>query len=114
MPITVAPDDYATQVRRVVTAGRWTTENFYSRLNEIPIPVDDGVLTKRAVRDVIAGAAAAFGAASINCDEDEEFGSTTTDDEDEGEGSILSRGGRFLDFLDIQPVATGSRCKMLF
>jgi hypothetical protein len=24
------------------------------------------------------------------------------------------RGGRFLDFLDFQPVATGSRCKMLF
>jgi hypothetical protein len=30
------------------------------------------------------------------------------------EKSIHSRGGRFLDFLDFQPVATGSRCKMLF
>jgi hypothetical protein len=29
-------------------------------------------------------------------------------------GRFQSRGGRFLDFLDIQPVATGSRCKMLF
>jgi hypothetical protein len=27
---------------------------------------------------------------------------------------IWIRGGRFLDFLDFQPVATGSRCKMLF
>jgi hypothetical protein len=27
---------------------------------------------------------------------------------------IRIRGGRFLDFLDFQPVATGSRCKMLF
>jgi hypothetical protein len=28
--------------------------------------------------------------------------------------NLRSRGGRFLDFLDFQPVATGSRCKMLF
>jgi hypothetical protein len=27
---------------------------------------------------------------------------------------MQNRGGRFLDFLDFQPVATGSRCKMLF
>jgi hypothetical protein len=28
--------------------------------------------------------------------------------------NVVIRGGRFLDFLDFQPVATGSRCKMLF